>query len=76
MEALKVFSSAIGYLKSHVLRACQQKTSGIDEKDIHWVLTIPAIWDDVAKKFMREAAEQVFRMFISCIKRVTFPLFL
>ena len=59
MEALKVFSSAIEYLKNHVLRACRAKTSGIEEEDIHWVLTIPAIWDDVAKKFMREAAEQV-----------------
>ena len=26
---------------------------------ILWVITVPAIWDDKAKRFMREAAEQV-----------------
>jgi hypothetical protein len=30
------------------------------ENDIHWVLTVPAIWKDNAKQFMREAAQQVF----------------
>lgn len=28
--------------------------------DILWVLTVPAIWSDQAKQFMREAAIQVF----------------
>lgn len=32
----------------------------IQEEEIHWVLTVPAIWDDSAKKFMRDAAEKVF----------------
>ena len=59
MEALKVFAAAIGYLKRHVMGVCGQKFGGVRENDIHWVLTIPAIWGDVAKKFMREAAEQV-----------------
>lgn len=27
------------------------------ESDIQWVLTVPAIWDDAAKQFMREAAQ-------------------
>ena len=59
MEALKVFAAAIGYLKRHVMGVCGQKFGGVRENDIHWILTIPAIWGDVAKKFMREAAEQV-----------------
>ena len=59
MEALKVFAAAIGYLKRHVMGVCGQRFGGVRENDIHWVLTIPAIWGDVAKKFMREAAEQV-----------------
>jgi len=30
-----------------------------DESMIRWVLTVPAIWDDQAKIFMRSAAQQV-----------------
>jgi hypothetical protein len=30
-----------------------------EERDIVWVLTVPAIWTDAAKKFMREAAVEV-----------------
>jgi hypothetical protein len=30
--------------------------------DIHWVLTVPAIWDLKAKQFMRDAAEKVCLM--------------
>ena len=33
--------------------------SEVDEKMIRWVLTVPAIWTDSAKQFMREAAFQV-----------------
>jgi hypothetical protein len=36
---------------------------GIRNSDIHWVLTVPAIWNDAAKQFMREAAEEVFSFF-------------
>ena len=32
---------------------------GITMNDIHWVLTVPAIWSDAAKQFMREAAIKV-----------------
>ena len=35
----------------------------LEEQDIHWVLTVPAIWNDVAKQFMREAAEEVSQHF-------------
>jgi hypothetical protein len=37
----------------------QLMDQNLEEKDIHWVLTVPAIWNDVAKQFMREAAENV-----------------
>ena len=28
-------------------------------ENIRWVLTVPAIWSDKAKNFMREVAEEV-----------------
>lgn len=59
MEAIKVFSTAIGYLKDQMLINCKKQMTGIEESDIMWVLTVPAIWDDKSKQFMREAAEKV-----------------
>jgi hypothetical protein len=32
---------------------------GIEENEITWVLTVPAIWRESAKQFMREAANAV-----------------
>jgi hypothetical protein len=32
----------------------------IKPSEITWVLTVPAIWSDPAKQFMREAAVKVF----------------
>jgi molecular chaperone DnaK (HSP70) len=31
----------------------------VTEDDISWVLTVPAIWSDAAKQFMKEAAVKV-----------------
>lgn len=59
MEAIKVFSSAIGYLKDHMLTTCKKQLTDIEQSDIMWVLTVPAIWTDSSKQFMREAAEKV-----------------
>ncbi|KAH3788759.1 hypothetical protein DPMN_166907, partial [Dreissena polymorpha] len=35
-----------------------QQVSGLNLEDIYWVLTVPAIWDDSAKQFMRLAAQE------------------
>lgn len=43
MEAMRVFSSAIGYLKDHMLTMCKNQLSDIEQSDIMWVLTVPAI---------------------------------
>ena len=59
MPAMDVFSEAIGYLKRHVMKTCDKSGSGITEREIKWVLTVPAIWGDAAKQFMREAAVKV-----------------
>lgn len=47
-------------MKRHLLRHLAG-TMGYepDEKSIRWVLTVPAIWDENAKQFMREAAHKV-----------------
>lgn len=47
-------------MHDHLLTEVENQDIQIQEEEIHWVLTVPAIWDDSAKKFMRDAAEKVF----------------
>ena len=42
-----------------LLDTCQQRVTELDPDEIHWVLTVPAIWNDQAKHFMRLAAQEV-----------------
>jgi len=65
MKAMKVFSAVIKHLKEHLLKSCQRRDIGVPLDEIYWVLTVPAIWSDVAKQFMREAAEKVYQ-FLFC----------
>jgi len=59
MKAMTVFSAIIGYLKTHLLNLLKTRGTEMKNDDIHWVLTVPAIWSDSAKEFMREAAQKV-----------------
>lgn len=56
-----VFSYSIQYLKDHLLEKLFSSNLGdkVTVDDINFVLTVPAIWDDTAKMFMREAAIEV-----------------
>jgi len=55
-----VFSRSIEALKTHLYQILGDRGIRVEPTDIKWVLTVPAIWDDAAKEFMREAAEQVY----------------
>lgn len=57
MRAMDVFALCIKYLKDTMIEAMKQKiTFDIEDKNIDFVITVPAIWGDAAKLFMREAA--------------------
>ncbi|XP_067458869.1 heat shock 70 kDa protein 12A-like [Thunnus thynnus] len=58
MNAMKVFTAALSYLKEDALTTISVNTAGMKfiASDFTWVLTVPAIWDSSAKQFMREAA--------------------
>ncbi|KAK3602816.1 hypothetical protein CHS0354_026367 [Potamilus streckersoni] len=58
LPAIKVFGMAIHYLKTHLLNTLEKQGTGLKADDIHWILTVPAIWTDSAKQFMREAADE------------------
>ena len=60
MQALTVFSLAIRFLREHLMNKIHLGVKGkLSDEDVYFVLTVPAIWDDPSKQFMREAAEQV-----------------
>ena len=60
MKALDVFSISMIYMKQTLLKKVNERTAHcIYEKDIEFVLTVPAIWGDLGKLFMQEAAVQV-----------------
>ena len=61
LDAMTVFSHAIRYLKDHLLRSVEHRGGLVQkQKEIQWVLTVPAMWDDTAKHFMRQAAQKVY----------------
>lgn len=53
-----VFRESIAFFKKHALNAITRQTTVLPS-DVFWVLTIPAIWSEPAKQFMRTAAEEV-----------------
>ena len=59
MEARKVFGAGIKYLKEHLITKVKRTLPETREEDIRFVLTVPAIWNEGAKLFMREAAKVV-----------------
>lgn len=62
-------SVSTGKTETQSKRSDPYKTESNDSSwsdDILWVLTVPAIWSDQAKQFMREAAIQVFMKLLRC----------
>ncbi|KAL3879866.1 hypothetical protein ACJMK2_032143 [Sinanodonta woodiana] len=58
LPAKTVISLAIRYMKEDLVKNSNDRLSieHICEDEITWVLTVPTIWTDAAKQFMREAA--------------------
>ena len=64
MDALLVFATFLQQLKDHMLQNVENKFKGVLESQIKWVITVPAIWKDSSKQFMREATEKVNRPYM------------
>lgn len=64
LPAKDVFTHAIKFLKEDLKTVCALGiTEDINESEVLWVLTVPAIWNEIAKRFMRQAAEAVSTSF-------------
>lgn len=55
LEALKVISQIIGYLKNDAMKVLYS----LDGIEFFYVLTVPATWDSKEKEFMRKATIMV-----------------
>lgn len=56
---MKVFSESLRFLMNNFLETLQERIPSIPMHYISWVLTVPAIWTNKAKEFMRIAALEV-----------------
>ncbi|XP_052815638.1 heat shock 70 kDa protein 12A-like [Mya arenaria] len=56
--AIDVFSKVISHLSEDFYEKLSKQKTGISSDDVLWLITVPAIWSDAAKQFMREAANK------------------
>ncbi|XP_063406265.1 heat shock 70 kDa protein 12A-like [Mytilus trossulus] len=57
VAAIHVFGLSIKALVDHLMDMVKIRGSSLKMNEIQWVLTVPAIWTDNAKQFMRKSAE-------------------
>lgn len=63
VPAIDVFALSIKALVNHLMDVLETRGTGVQSNEIKWILTVPAIWTDNSKQFMRESAEKVFVVF-------------
>ncbi|KAJ3097135.1 hypothetical protein HDU97_005137 [Phlyctochytrium planicorne] len=54
--AVKVIGACLEQVKQAAMTQLKNTNSSIELKDVLWVITVPAIWKNGAKKLMRDAA--------------------
>lgn len=59
MSGRKVFSESLRFLVNSLFAEVTKQQTDIEMTDIRWVVTVPAIWSDPAKAFMRRSAIEV-----------------
>ncbi|NXK39781.1 HS12A protein, partial [Piprites chloris] len=57
VKALEIFAYALQFFKEQALKELSdQGGSDFENTEVRWVITVPAIWKQPAKQFMRQAA--------------------
>ena len=59
MPALDIFAMAIRHIRACLIDDVKSREPDVKPETINWVVTVPAIWSDAAKQFMREAGVMV-----------------
>lgn len=58
-KAIDVFALSLEFFKDDLDKALKKTGYDIEDDEVQWVITIPAIWNPRSKQFMRMAAEKV-----------------
>lgn len=58
-KAIDVFALSLEFFKDDLNKALKKTGYDIEDDEVQWVITIPAIWNPRSKQFMRMAAEKV-----------------
>ncbi|XP_052002685.1 heat shock 70 kDa protein 12B-like [Xyrauchen texanus] len=57
IRAIEVFAHALRFFREHALKEVKDQSSSVlESNEVRWVITVPAVWRQPAKQFMREAA--------------------
>lgn len=58
LPLMRVISESLKYISEKALDKLQEQVGKIVKTKIRWVLTVPALWSEEHKHFMRKAAQQ------------------
>lgn len=64
LPAIDIFKHAIKALKDHFKEAARGRGVVFKPEEVLYVLTVPAIWSESAKEFMKKAAIKVYLLYI------------
>jgi molecular chaperone DnaK (HSP70) len=56
MELFKVISMTLKFIGEQAMQKLREQVGKIVATKIRWVLTVPALWSEEHKNFMRKAA--------------------
>lgn len=59
VKASTVFAASLEAIKIQLIDTLHQYDEAVSEAEIRWVVTVPAIWPDDARTFMRNASKEV-----------------
>lgn len=63
-KAIDVFALSVEFFKDDLNKALKKTGYDIEDDEVQWVITIPAIWNPRSKQFMRMAAEKVLVLYL------------
>lgn len=58
-KAIDVFALSLEFFKDDLDKELKKTGYDIEDDEVQWVITIPAIWNPRSKQFMRMATEKV-----------------
>ena len=61
---MEVIAYVLKHLKECLRQKLKRAAPDLKPADIHWVITVPAIWKQDGKQMMREAAYKVTRLLL------------